>query len=384
MIRTDHSNAFAHRTMKARVPAIIREVRHQNPDYQPAVHDALEQLAQAMEADAPMPMIDLPAPDYAHWQRAWLPRRGETWLNTFWFFAEVYSYRLLMQIVRWYEFGRDPFSPKKLEEINGTALWQTLARSLDIQSLPLAERLARMIHFDLWGNRIDLSYAAVMAHGSHADAEDLLVDESAAVVEHLLTASRLPRRNTVHVIVDNAGTELALDLALADMLLNSVAGQVIMHLKMHPTFVSDAIPNDALIFLTKLERQGGPMGALSERLHDALEAGRLRLIPDLYWNSTALLWDLPPHLAQTMQDALLVIVKGDANYRRIVGDALWPSETPFADVMRYFHAPILALRTLKSDPVVGLAKGAAHKLDAQDSQWRVNGKRGLIQAANLR
>jgi uncharacterized protein with ATP-grasp and redox domains len=384
MIRTDHSNAFANRTMKARVPAIIREVSRLNPDYPPAMHDALEQHAQAMENDVRIPMLTLPAPDYEAWYTAWQPRRGESWLNTDWFFAEVYNYRLLMQIVRWFELGRDPFAPQKLEEINGASLWQTLERALALRDLPYDERLTRMIHFDLWGNRIDLSYSASLALGSHADADDLLVDDSEAVTAHLLNVSRSPRRRTVHVVADNTGTELALDLAFADVLLSQVADQVVFHLKAHPTFVSDALPADALIFIATLERQGGEMHALSERLYAALNQGRLRLIPDPYWNSTRLLHDLPPHLARTFRDAALVIIKGDANYRRMVGDICWPSVTPYAEVVSYFRAPILALRTMKSDPVVGLAAGKADALDEIDAQWRINGKRGVIQAARLR
>ena len=47
-------------------------------------------------------------------------------------------------------------------------------------------------------------------------------------------------------------------------------------------------------------------------------------------------------------------MKGDLNYRRLVGDRLWPPTTPFADVTAYFPGPVAALRTLKSDVIVGL------------------------------
>jgi hypothetical protein len=35
---------------------------------------------------------------------------------------------------------------------------------------------------------------------------------------------------------------------------------------------------------------------------------------------------------------------------------------------------------MKSDPVVGLQPGQADALDQEDPEWRVNGKRGMIQA----
>ncbi len=88
---------------------------------------------------------------------------------------------------------------------------------------------------------------------------------------------------------------------------------------------------------------------------------------------------MPPRFGRLFRDAALVIIKGDANYRRMVGDALWPADTPFTDVTSYFPAPLLALRTLKSDPVVGLPAGMDEKLNGLDARWRVNGRRGVIQ-----
>ena len=79
-----------------------------------------------------------------------------------------------------------------------------------------------------------------------------------------------------------------------------------------------------------------------------------------------------------------MIIKGDANYRRTVGDCLWPAQTPFTHVLSYIDAPVLCLRTLKSDPVIGLPSAAtAAALDRVDPEWRVNGKRGLIQFKGL-
>src|SRR6185503_3994149 len=99
MVRTDATNAFAHNTMKVRVPAIIREVQALNPDYSPLIQSALSQLAESMENDQLIPMIDSLAPDYEMWAACFAPYAGDTWLNTDWFFAEIYFYRLLIQAV---------------------------------------------------------------------------------------------------------------------------------------------------------------------------------------------------------------------------------------------------------------------------------------------
>ncbi len=75
----------------------------------------------------------------------------------------------------------------------------------------------------------------------------------------------------------------------------------------------------------------------------------------------------------------LIILKGDANYRRLLGDAHWPPTASFESATRYFPARLAALRTLKAEIVVGLSSGVVAQLDAEDPSWRVNGKRGLIQ-----
>ena len=38
-IQTDASNPFANRTLRERLPAILRETRALNPDYSPRIHD---------------------------------------------------------------------------------------------------------------------------------------------------------------------------------------------------------------------------------------------------------------------------------------------------------------------------------------------------------
>ncbi len=379
-IRTDSSNTFAHYSMHTRVPRILREVQELNPDYDPLILSALDALHDAIQGDAPIPMLDLPAPDYDDWAAEYQAVPSATWLNAPWFFAEVYFYRQMMQAVRWWETNRDPFTPKKDEELLSATLWERLDLALESHAVPLEERLASAFKHALWGNRVDLSYAVAAAHGNTWTLDDLLVDDSLRVSQVLMqSGGMLP--GGVHLVTDNAGTELAADLALVDTLLDGVTERVTLHLKLHPTFVSDATLPDVLGFLKLIGdgEHGKPARLLASRLRKALRLGRLRLAPDGYWNSSRFAWDMPPRLVKLFGSAALVIFKGDANYRRLVGDAIWPTDTPFDQVMAYFPAPVMALRTLKSDPVVGLPSGMAARLDPLDTDWRINGKRGVIQ-----
>jgi hypothetical protein len=375
MILTDGSNDFAHNTMAVRVPETLADIQERNPDYPRSVHAALDNLSRSIQNDEPILMLPSFAPDYAVWLPAWEAHRGHTWLNTDWFFAEKYFYRQVIECVRWWETGRDPFLPHKIEEYASDALWSLLGIALEVEGTA-AERLADAISRALWGNRIDLSFAASLERGTHVNDDDLLADDTEHVVEHLLG-----KPGAVHIIADNAGTELAMDLALVDVLLDGIADSVVMHLKFHPTFVSDTTPADVWNFFDALNERGGVFAGLSSRLQSAIFDQRLRLIPDLYWNSSRLLWDLPPNLVEVFQASRLVVVKGDVNYRRMVGDAIWPEDTPLAEAVSYFPAPILALRTMKSDPVVGLTADVVARLNGFDNQWRVNGQRGLIQYA---
>lgn len=232
-----------------------------------------------------------------------------------------------------------------------------------------------MLRGALWGNRVDLSYAVGVAFGAAGDGADLLCDDSARAADRLLVP-----RGDVHLVTDNMGSELSMDLVLADALLAQVGARVSLHVKMHPTFVSDAVAADVWTLLAALRARGGAEAALADRLQQAWRERRLRVLPDPFWNGPRFLWDRPVRLARELDTATAVVLKGDANYRRAVGDGLWPANTTFAEATGYLPAPMIALRTMKSDAIVGLPADQMRRLDAADRDWRINGRRGVIQS----
>lgn len=387
-IRADHSNVFANNTMRVRLPAIIDETIAANDDYPASIKRRLRRLRDDLCTGARIQgLAPESAPDASEWAAALEGQRHivadePTWHKVEWFFAETYTYRRLIEAVRWAESGRDPFLPKKLEELQSAALWRLVERALQ-PAVSAEEELRRAVTFDLWANRIDLSYAASMTRGTEIDSDDLLVDDREPLLAHLLesrSAARFKENGAIYIVADNAGSELAMDLALSDCLLRHAAARVVVCLKSYPTFVSDATPADVWMMLSAMAGRGKAASALAERLRAAWAAERLRFLPHPYWTSSRFLWDLPADLARQLNQARLVIIKGDANYRRAVGDCIWAPHKPFADVLRYLDAPVLCLRTLKSDPVIGLpSPETAAQLDRIDPEWRVNGKRGLIQ-----
>jgi hypothetical protein len=170
-------------------------------------------------------------------------------------------------------------------------------------------------------------------------------------------------------------------LALADYLLaTGLAAQVRLHLKMHPTFVSDATIEDGhhtIRFLA--EEADKATAAWGKRLLGYLDQGRLQLRDHSFWTSPFAFWQLPGDLRGELSEAQLLITKGDANYRRLLGDRHWPFTTSFQTIMRYAPAPLLALRALKSELAVGLTVAQIERLNDEDPEWLVNGRWGVIQ-----
>jgi uncharacterized protein with ATP-grasp and redox domains len=375
-LSTDGSNAFARYSMEVRVPRIARELVERNESLSPRVRDAVLALARGIEQDAPIPPPRPPAPDVEAWSAAHVEQEGASWLHAQWFHAELAFYREVAHLTRFWETESDPFEPAKEEELAGDRPWSRLGQALvEGEERPRTERIAALLDACLWGNRVDLSYAVAAAHGRGRPQDDLLVDDRATALPILTRPGA-----HVHLVADNTGTELALDVALVDALLEDAAARVTVHLKMQPVFVSDALPRDLWRLVDRMSHRDPAARALATRLRSAFDTGRMRVAPDPFWSGPRFLWQAPRHLAEELAAAAIVVLKGDANYRRLVGDALWPADAPFSAAASYLPFPVLCLRTMKSDSVLGLPTGLGGRLDASDPTWRIDGKRGLAQA----
>ena len=188
------------------------------------------------------------------------------------------------------------------------------------------------------------------------------------------------------MIIDNAGFELVTDLALADHLVQSgVAEVVTFQLKSHPTFVSDAMEKDLEDTVRYYESLDGAVypnaRRAGERWRTYLDSGKWRCNEDPFWAQGSAMWDMPAPLRSDMARRCdLAFVKGDANYRRLLGDRDWDLSAPFVDVVGcYFPCPVCALRTLKAEIGCGMDKDQVERAGALDDQWMVNGRFGVVQ-----
>jgi hypothetical protein len=383
-IMTSEPGSFAQRTFQVRIPAIVDEILRWN-EYPDDIVDSLVALRDEILSRRWRELREA-TPDGAFWTAAMRPYVGRTWLDLPWYLAETFFYRRVLEATRYFQpgpwHGFDPYGTTKASEWQPEAAPRQLAAALSGLPRERQVRFLALLHHSLWGNRTDLSYNVALSAGRvtqlEAERDYLLVDDTALVWDFLVSR---PGRQVV-VICDNAGTELLMDLALVDFLLSErLAGEVVLHLKPQPLFVSDAMPADVQAGLASLEHAGEPGRALRARLMHFREAGRLRLFSHWVYASSLCYFQLPADLRQNLAAADLVLLKGDVNYRRTVGDVHWPPTTPYADVTAYFPAPRVNLRTLKGELITGLAPGQPEALSAQDPEWLVNGRRGVIQAA---
>jgi hypothetical protein len=365
--------SFAWSVLHDRHPALIKQVRDGLP-YPPEVIRALDELAE--EIEGVIRPLDLRARDYqqwADWGRGYL---GETWYDVPFLWAESYFYRKLLDAVGYFLPGAwrfiDLFEPVKSAELRGEALADELSVLGD---LPDGDRDSGLLTASLWGNQADLGFR--LSQGDGGRASGLVVDQSN------LLWSLLDEPGTVCVVADNSGRELVPDLLFADRLLaGGRAKRVVLHVKAYPYFTSDATMADVLACLRRVIAAPGPVAEAGQRLWQALRAGALVVRAHLFSCAPWSYQRMPADLADEFAAASLTIMKGDLNYRRLVGDQLWPADTPFETVTEYFPGPVAAVRTLKSDVVTGVPGDVLARLDASGEPWRTSGAHALIQVRN--
>jgi hypothetical protein len=386
------SDTWAGKTVRIRFGDTARRVLDEN-EFPKQIASRLEELIQEIPEAAIRPLDDPGAPDLEAWNVNLEPYLGMNWLEPPWFVSEHYFYRRILEAIGFFQAGQgqryEPFLVSKQRGLEQgfddiVRLAHLESDWLQVDRLP-RESVLPVIYMDLWGNQADYSLwpADDGSKPDHADlsqADDfLLVDSGTQVADYILSLhGKNPR---IDFLIDNAGLELVNDLVFADLLLTAgAAKQVYFHLKAHPTFVSDALPKDVNMTVEFFQTSTDPIvQALGLRLFEHINNTRLNLRSDFFWNSPLDGWEIPEALIEVISGSDLVISKGDANYRRLLGDRHWSFTTPFDQIINYFPVPLVALRTLKSELVCGLEPGQVEAIAAEDPEWMVNGRWGLIQ-----
>ncbi len=382
VILGDEPGSFPHSVLTERHPAIIRQVRETFP-YGPERRAALDALLDECTKGVIEP-LPADAHDRDRWQEWGIAAHaGRPWTAVPWLWAESWFYRRLLAAVGYFTpgiwQGVDPFRPAKLAELDSAETDEELAALDDLAGRSEAEQDRALLHGSVWGNRADLGFRLSAADGTTPDGTPPLVaDDSAALW------SLLPPTGTAELlclVADNAGRELIPDLLLIAHLLNrGRVRRAVLHVKPYPYFVSDATHADVLDALRRLRSAQGAARAYGDALWAALTDGRLEVRAHPFSCAPLPCERMPHDFREELASATVTVLKGDLNYRRLVGDRKWPPTTSFADVTAHFPGPVAALRTLKSEVITGLdADTEAALTAAEEQRWRTSGTHALIQ-----
>ena len=368
--------AFPHSVFHVRHPKVIAQVKAALP-YGPEQPAALDAFLDATLHGTLDPLPEDDAGDRAQWDRWGAPYfgRGLRWTDAPFLWAESYFHRRLLSATGYFAGpwrGVDPFGPMKAASLGSAGLAAELAELGSTASLPAEERDAAALHASLWGNRADLGFQLV---AGAPVVPEVLVDDGPALYAHLDAA---PGR--VNLVADNAAEELVYDLLLIDHLLaTGRATELTLYLKPRPYYVSDATPQDFAAAVSLLATVPGPAEQAARRLRAACADGRLGLVAAEFFCAPLGFDALPKEILDAIATARVTLFKGDLNYRRLVGDRLWPEQTPFRTLTSYLPGPVAALRTYKSDVSVGLDPATVRTLDAAEPGWRFGGRHAVIQ-----
>jgi Damage-control phosphatase ARMT1-like domain len=170
-------------------------------------------------------------------------------------------------------------------------------------------------------------------------------------------------------------------LHVANSLSHPAALPLASALQAFPTFVSDAMAKDVMDTIDYLCRPESSCEAsvLGQRWATNVQNGRWVLVEAYFWAQPSPMWEMPSAVAKDMSMSALVFVKGDANYRRLLGDCAWPLDTPFQDILCYFPASVCALRALKAELGCGMPRSVTDRIAARDKTWLTGGRYGVLQ-----
>jgi hypothetical protein len=390
---------FPYLTIVNRMPKVVQSVIDDN-NFPENTVAKLKGIMDTLRSDGLMTLSD----DLVIHNSCWIMEmgkwRGLSVLQAPWWVVENWMYRKIVEAIGYYgvdpshPLAADPFAKSKVLAMDSSKpsfLTTVLPLSHEVaeyvtrpdKRTPLlsSELYSKLILRSLWGNRADLSLSAGKVEAVTGGAITI-VDDTSASWEYLLKAREWKSPVQVSLILDNCGLELLSDLVTADGLLTShFVDTVILHCKDAPVFVSDAMPEDIFIALEWIRRLDNDLShSLHARLTGYIRNNRLLIKKHHFFTSVKPYWELPKDLKDVLGDSIITIMKGDANYRRLLGDRHFPYNAPFNSVVAsYFPSPILSLRTLKSNVAVGIPQAAVEACSLEDSEWLVNGKYGVIQ-----
>ncbi|KAL0481434.1 hypothetical protein AKO1_012565 [Acrasis kona] len=404
------NGGFTYKSIVERLGQIMDKIIKNN-NYTKEIQDRLLELkAEVSDKDGKVPSANIKYiqqnDEFTAWKQCEqsFDVTKNTWLDLPWFFTENYFYRLILDIIGYFDesspnYLADPFTQQKEESLSDPIEHGTIKavsqETKEFEQGPLDEA-SKTEHMQfallnaLWGNQADLSFSGGARH-DHQKTEDLKKDMkekrehviSDNVDETVKTLNSI-QEGSFGLIADNCGQEFVNDLYLAETLtFLNIAKTFTFYVKSQPVFVSDVMEKDVHFTVDQLIQHADPITQeFAERFKQHFDQGRWKITPDPFFTGPLPFHELTSEMNNKLKLHDVVFIKGDANYRRLINDTLWDTKTEFSSIVGYMPTNVVALRTLKSESLIGVAEDTFEKMNKKDSEWRFNGKYGLVQLFN--
>lgn len=176
----------------------------------------------------------------------------------------------------------------------------------------------------------------------------MLVDNTQQIWQCVLAGRDNPS-TIVDFVLDNSGYELYTDLVLAHFLVHfGFAAKVRFHTKAIPWFVSDVMEHDFAWTVRALQQHSdGKVAAFGRTLGAYVESGKFEVRPvDYFWTGPHEFYrmaELKAQLYGELEEAHLVVIKGDLNYRKLLAEFNWSFETSFETVLQGILCLVLSV-----------------------------------------
>uniref|UniRef100_A0A0N4YLW4 Sugar phosphate phosphatase n=1 Tax=Nippostrongylus brasiliensis TaxID=27835 RepID=A0A0N4YLW4_NIPBR len=386
-----------------------------------AVISELSEISYHIVTDAPLKDIDDTSYSHEMWNKLLSQMREKdghdavTWFKADWLFTECYMYRRIVgataktKYLKNYDFFRDQkikgfndqcaslfpaFKVIHQSKINdfrdqvrdGIRYMLSVADNFTVEEK--RETVEVLLKMCLWGNRCDLSLScggstqlaqAPIEAARSLDEFILCNDLGVAIDNYFMKMQKRRGKREFHIVLDNAGPELMGDLIFSEYLLHSKLVD-----REYPYFVSDVTGGDFEWTLTELKKLGDVFRTMYEKLtvrvkkvktpHKLFSVrGQLLFRDHRFWTYPqpyCEMYLVAPELYYELSAASLIMFKGDLNYRKLTA------------LCGFLPAPVLALRTLKSETVAGLPKDVAERMMHEpDQKWMTTGEYGIAELA---
>ncbi|GAW79513.1 hypothetical protein, conserved [Plasmodium gonderi] len=336
-------------------------------------------------------------------------------VNNSWLFNEYYFYRYLSCSYDFENSNYDFFEYEKKDSINCNrnviekicTCAKGLLEMYENKSSENAKIFDIFFYFSLWSNQFDLSWNPTKnkAEQHKSDEKDIKkktlrekkfyfdiddinkLHDSMYLHKVLCNDVDILRRDITSkkwtrfdIVLDNMGLEFITDLCLLHFL-NFYFDEMHIHVKKFPLFVSDTMAKDITYALDSLcnDEKYPNTVFMANKWKKFLDTQTWKIQEHVYWNLPLPYWVMPKTLVDELKKSSFVCFKGDANYRRCLGDLKFNFWHSHKNVLGYFPVRIIALRCLKSPICCGVNRDIVEDLNKKSPDWCNYGEYAILQ-----